>query len=357
MDPREDKLQKIIEDGRLSVTKALQEIHDEFASRTDLMVKPEAVDFIVDGTGVQPLIQNAAHRLTNHSAGQMFERAGIPRAFAQKLANLGEGDLLRLNIKRLTERMEGDGILIRRVNSQNGEKLIKGWLSPSYRRMDASPIFEAFLDRSLKAGFVPYRGLNTDYRYQVSMVFPQIFNPTPSEYVLFGLSLTTGDYGNQSLEIDLMLLRILCMNLAVGYDLFRKVHLGSRFQMEEGDIVQISDKTMRLDAETIASAIGDVVDSGQEHIRLLEEKIRLTAERELGEAGRKKVYESLKKRFRKEIAEQVKTTYELPQEVELLPAGQSLWRMSSAISLVANGVERLDEKVDLEKEAMAVLMN
>jgi hypothetical protein len=65
----------------------------------------------------------------------------------------------------------------------------------------------------------------------------------------------------------------------------------------------------------------------------------------------------LKKRFRKEIAEQVKTTYELPQEVELLPAGQSLWRMSNAISLVASGIQRLDEKVDLEKEAMSVLMS
>jgi hypothetical protein len=120
--------------------------------------------------------------------------------------------------------------------------------------------------------------------------------------------------------------------------------------------VQISDKTIRLDNATIASAIGDVVESGKEHMTLLEHKIRDTADQVLGESGQKKIFENLRKRFRKEIADQVKVTYELPQEVELLPPGQNLWRMSNAISLVANSVERLDEKVDLEREAMNVLM-
>lgn len=356
MDPREEKLQRIVDDGRASVTKALEEIQNEFASRSDLMVRPAGVDFIVDG-GIRPVIQDVPHAVTSHATGQLLERAGIPHVFANKLIGLGESELLRMNLKKLTDRMEDDGILIRRVNGQNGNKLIKGWLSPSYKRMDASPIFETFIGRSLNKGFVPYRGLNTDYRYQISMVFPRIFNPTPQEFMVFGMSLTTGDYGNQSLEIDLLMLRIVCMNLAIGYDLFRKVHLGSRFQMQEGDIVQISEKTVHLDTQTIASAIGDVVDSGQEHIKLLEHKITKSADEILSEGGQKRVYETLRKRFRKEIADQVKTTYELPQEIELLPSGQNLWRMSNAISLVAKGVERLDEKVDLEREAMSVLMN
>jgi hypothetical protein len=355
MDPREEKLQKILEEGKGSVTKALQEIHDEFASRTDLMIKPAGLDFLIEDKVVKPIIQGYVHKLTDHATGQLYERAGIPMAYARKVMDIGEKDLLFMNIKRMTERMEEDGILIRRINGRNGDNIIKGWLSPSYKRMDASPIFEAFIDRSIKKGLVPYRGMNTEYRYQISMIYPRIFNPTPQEFMVFGMSLTTGDYGNQSLEIDLLMLRIVCMNLAIGYDLFRKVHLGSRFHMEEGDVIQISDKTLKLDAQTISSAIGDVVDSGSEHVKLLEHKIAKSADEVLGEAGQKRIYESLRKRFRKEIAEQVKTTYELPQEIELLPSGQNLWRMSNAISLVANGVERLDEKVDLEKEAMSVL--
>jgi hypothetical protein len=41
----------------------------------------------------------------------------------------------------------------------------------------------------------------------------------------------------------------------------------------------------------------------------------------------------------------------------VLPKGNNLWRLSNAISLVANGVEKADEKVDLEKEAMNLVMN
>lgn len=357
MDPREEKLQRIIEEGRESVTRSLQEIQNEFASRVDLMVRPTAVDFMAKRGRIWPVIEGAQHELTNHSTNQVLARAGIPKTFADRLMELGELDLLEMNLKRLTVREAEDGILVRKINRSGNDPLIKGWLSPAYKRMDASPVFEGFLENSLKRGFVPYRGLNTDYRYQISMVYPHIFNPVPNEYVLFGLSLTTGDYGNQSLEISLLLLRIVCMNLAIGYDLFRRVHLGSRFQMGHDDIITISDRTKELDTKTIASAIGDVVDSSERHIKLLEQRIKESAEKEMSDDERKKIFEGLGKKFKKEIVEQIKTSYDLPQDIEVLPSGNTIWRISNAISLVANSVKTLDEKVDLEKEAMRLLIN
>jgi len=112
-----------------------------------------------------------------------------------------------------------------------------------------------------------------------------------------------------------------------------------------------------LDTKTIASAIGDVVDSAENHVKLLEQRIRESAEQELSENERKKIFEGLGKKFKKEITEQIKTSYELPEGIEVLPAGNTLWRLSNAISLVANSVKTLDEKVDLEKEAMRLLIN
>jgi len=356
-DPREEKLKRIIEEGKESVTRSLREIQYEFSNRVDLMVKPYAVDFIVRRGRIWPFIDSTEHELTHHSTSQVLARAGIPKTFADKLIELEENGLLEENLRRLTIREAEDGILVRRINRAEDIPLVKGWLSPAYKRMDASPVFESFLERSLKKGFVPYRGLNTDYRYQISMIYPHIFNPVPNEYVLFGLSLTTGDYGNQSLEISLLLLRIVCMNLAIGYDLFRRVHLGSRFQMGADDIITISDRTRMLDTKTIASAIGDVVDSAENHVKLLEQRIRESAEQELSENERKKIFEGLGKKFKKEITEQIKTSYELPEGIEVLPAGNTLWRLSNAISLVANSVKTLDEKVDLEKEAMRLLIN
>jgi len=350
-DPREAKLNEIIEKGKASLQKTLEEIQHEFTIREDMAVRPTAIDFLVQGHKIQPVIQDEAYDLTDHSQGQMLNRAGIPAQFAQKLMDLEENELLSRNLKRLTERMQDGGILLRRVGTT-----IKGWLSPAYKRMDAAPIMEAFLKRSLENGFVPYRGMNTDYRYQVSMIQPRFWEPVPGEFVVFGTSLVTGDYGNQSLEIDLLMLRIVCLNLAIGHDLFRKIHLGSRFQMGQSDeIVPISQKTINLDTDTISSAVTDVVDAGETHIKLLEHKIQEASGKEIRDP--KSIYDSLRKRgLRKETVEQIKTAYDLPQEVEILPKGNNLWRLSNAISLVANGIERPDEKVDLEKEAMNLLM-
>jgi hypothetical protein len=351
IDPREAKLSEIIEKGKASLHKTLEEIQHEFSIREDMVVRPAAIDFLVRGHKIQPLIRDEAYDLTDHSQGQMLNRAGIPAQFAQKLMDLEENELLSRNLKRLTERMEDGGILLRRVGTT-----IKGWLSPAYKRMDAAPIMEAFLKRSLDKGFVPYRGMNTDYRYQVSMIQPRIWEPVPGEFVVFGTSLVTGDYGNQSLEIDLLMLRIVCLNLAIGHDLFRKIHLGSRFQMGEGDeIVPISQKTINLDTDTISSAVTDVVNASETHIKLLEHKIQEASAKEIRDP--KSIYDSLRKRgLRKETVERIKTAYDLPREVEILPKGNNLWRLSNAISLVANGIERPDEKVDLEKEAMNILM-
>ncbi len=142
-DPREAKLRGIIEKARASLHKALEEIQHEFAVREDMAVRLTAIDFLVQDHKIGPVIRNEAYDLTDHSRGQMLTRAGIPAQFAQKLMDLDENELISRNLKRLTERMEEGGILLRRVGTT-----IKGWLSPAYKRMDAAPIMEAFLKRT-----------------------------------------------------------------------------------------------------------------------------------------------------------------------------------------------------------------
>ncbi len=129
--------------GKASLHKTLEEIQHEFTIREDMAVRPTAIDFLVRDHKIQPMIRDEAYDLTDHSQAQMLTRAGIPAQFAQKLMDLEERELLSKNLKRLTERMEDGGILLRRVGTT-----IKGWLSPAYKRMDAAPIMEAFLKRT-----------------------------------------------------------------------------------------------------------------------------------------------------------------------------------------------------------------
>jgi hypothetical protein len=46
-DPREAKLKDIIEKGKASLHKALEEIQHEFAIREDMAVRPTAIGFLV----------------------------------------------------------------------------------------------------------------------------------------------------------------------------------------------------------------------------------------------------------------------------------------------------------------------
>jgi len=106
IDPREAKLSEIIERGKVSLHKTLEEIQHEFSIREDMAVRPTAIDFLIQDHQIQPVIRDEAYDLTDHSQGQMLNRAGIPASFAQKLMDLDEDELLSRNLKRLTERME-----------------------------------------------------------------------------------------------------------------------------------------------------------------------------------------------------------------------------------------------------------
>jgi len=168
-------------------------------------------------------------------------------------------------------------------------------------------------------GFCPLR------RHEHSLSLPdrhdpaENLEPVPGEFVLFGTTLVTGDYGNQSLEIDLLMLRIVCLNLAIGYDMFRKIHLGSRFQMGEGDeIIPISQKTIKLDTDTISSAIMDVVDASNDHIKLLRTRFRRQTRRRSEIKSHLRHPEKKRNLEGDRRADQEPHT-NLPQEVEILP--------------------------------------
>ncbi len=346
-DPRYEKLMSLVDKGREEVLRTLSSIKEEFAKRVDLIAKPKTIDYMVT-EDIFPVINGNRYALTYYSRQQLLDRAGIPGTFVDRLLRIGEKELLRENLNVLTRHSMADGVLIRRVDD-----LIKGWLSPSYKRMDGSPIIESFLNAGIKYGFVPLRGSNTDYRYQIIMVYPQVFHPTENEYIAYGLALTTSDYGAKALDLSMIALRIVCTNLHIGYDMFRKVHLGSRFSSDR-EYIELSRKTIELDTKTIASAINDVTMFSINHFKEIDQLIKKANETEI-DIGQK--LDNLKKKgVRKEIYEKIKNAWEMPSDIEILPSSPSLWRFSNCISLIAQSSKSMDERIDLERMAMDVLI-
>jgi hypothetical protein len=354
MTPKE-KLASIVKDGQKNMTAILGEIQNEFDRRKDFVVKPSGMKFHVapervSGSAIQVETKEGLVDLTPFSEDQLYKRMQIPAGYGKRLVDLGESDLLIRNLDRMNRKINPDGTMIRQVDG-----VARGLLSPSYRRMDASPIFQGFMEGTMASGYVPYRGLNTHSRYNLTMLSPHILEIAPNEVVVYGVSLTTSDYGAAALNMDLMALRIWCTNLAVGYDLFRKFHLGKRFQSGE-EFVELSTKTQDLDTATISSAIMDVVKQSKEQITILHETIM---EKAGDEVDVKKYIETLKKKgISKEVADKIQVLSDTDMPIEALPQVHNKWRLSNIMSLIAKDVNPKDDnKIFLEKEAMAVLIN
>jgi hypothetical protein len=352
MTPKE-KLQSFIEEGRRNVPVVLSRIKSEMENRKDMIAKPAFITYEVDADGVRPVINNNPLKLTQFSEGQLYQRTEVPQAFANKLIKLGEYDLLKDNLSTMTEKLNKNGILFRTVDDTT-----KGILSPSYRRMDAAPVFESFVNQSIQTGYVPYRGFNTSYRYQLSFIWPQLFEVTPNEHVLYGINITTSDYGAGALALEMSIMRVICTNLAIGFDMIRKVHIGKRFDMGDKDFVDLdlSEKTHALDSDTVASAISDVVKQSEVKLQLLNDIVVKGVSKDVDV---KSVVASLRKGgVRKEIADQIETTYDTQIGVEFLPQQKGAWRLSNTISLIAGAVGKSgdsDMQIDLERKAMEVL--
>jgi hypothetical protein len=345
-----EKLEQAIQEGSTKVPQVLESIQAEFDSRKDLLVKTERIGFRIEDTNLRLVLLKDTSRdlyLTPHSEAQVYGRANIPVTFAERLIH-DEPDLLKENLITLTHRYCKNGILLREVQG-----IVKGYLSPSYKRMDASPIFESFWKSATEQGYQPFRAFNTDYRYHIGFVLPQVFLLSDSDALAFGIGITTSDYGSKALEIEMFLLRIWCKNLAIGYDLLRRVHLGQRFSMGDDNYIQLSNKTNMLDTKTIASAVTDIVKASKEHINSFNSQIEASNMRDI---SGKEVEAILKSSILiKKEQEKVLHYFDSSLPIEMLPQKRTAWRLSSAMSLVAKEAQKPDRVIDIEKAAFKIL--
>jgi hypothetical protein len=351
------KLESMINAGRQAAAKGLAALSEEWGLRHDVVVRPAGLEIDVTpaGTGavgpvgakINATIGGRRFDFTPHARGQLLATAGIPLAFADHLADLGMRDLLQTNLVRLLADQAAEGMLIREVKGT-----VKGVLSPSYKCIDSSPTFEAFAEASMKTGLVPYRAEVTETRAFMSFLRPEIVEITPGEHVAFGVDLRNSDYGNGALNLALFMWRLLCANGASTADLFRKVHLGRRFEAN-ADVAVLSQRTIELDTKTLRSAVADQIKALPAAIQGATEAVRAVATTEVNLS---KVLADLGKRgLTKGMQEKVKAAYEntaLP--VEALPQEPGIWRLSNVFSLLANAEEG-DKAIDLRDYAGEIL--
>lgn len=194
------KLGSIVEAGRGAAARGIEALQREWNLRQDYVVKPSAIrpevisppkeiktasgrDLAMPPYLVMRIADGGpAANLTTHAKGQLLERAGVPSRFADNLLSWGQGDLLVSNLERLLPVVSPEAVLVREVGGT-----VKAALSASYKRMDASPIFESFTEAALRFGLVPYRGEVSDTRAYLSFLKPEVKEIAPGEHVVFGV--------------------------------------------------------------------------------------------------------------------------------------------------------------------------
>jgi hypothetical protein len=347
-------LEKIVAKGKARVSNGIAALQNEYQMRKDFMVQPQGVTIDVDEKGLHTSIPNSGGYLdlTPHSRTQLLSRSGVPQAYADKLIEYKQYDLLKTNMHTLMPVVSKDGMMFRVVGNT-----AKGIMSSSYRRIDASPMVETFVENCLRNGLIPHDGMVTDTRAFLSFLNPNIIEIFPGEYVVFGMEFRSSDYGRGAAEVDMSLLRLLCQNGMVGFDLLRKIHVGRRFDASEydesGPLIDISARTIELDVTTVRSAITDVMKSADRYSKAITSWVQAS---EHDEVSMPELMASLKKKgIKKAIVDQVKTMYESPLPVELVPETPGMWRFANVISMLANSAEG-DDKKDLQDVAFSYLV-
>jgi hypothetical protein len=336
------RMEEQIADGQAKAEKVINYVQTNVP--TDRVVTGKKLVFEPTAAGVavripaEEIISETLHR---NALNQAASRVDLPTKYVGDLLERGEWgrELAARNLNELFAHLNGDRFLLRSVDSQ-----VRGFLSDRYRRLDARPILDSFLGEVMKFGAVPVEGAVTETKISLKVVLPMIFEPIPNEVMLFGAEYENSDFGNGALVMNTFVDRLWCTNFARSESLLRQIHLGARL----GESVAFSQRTYQLDTRTMASAIGDMVGGalGPNSVNSYLAMVKRANEEKVEGS---QVAEWMKKRLTKGEAEDATKAFN-SADVEMLPAGNTKWRMSNALSFIAKTAEP-ERALELQKYA------
>jgi hypothetical protein len=351
-----EKFEARIERGRQSGAAIIEKVQNEVP--VDLIVKGRVLKFdgdIDDRTpgspgGVLLGVADEPGVMTTHkwALQQVCSRGDMPWKYAQKLMEKereGWGTpLVAYNLNEIYQRSKSK-YLLRTHGSQ-----LRGFLSDRYKRLDSRPLLDAFAGACGEMGAIPINGFGTDTKVGLTAVLPKIYEPVPNEPISFGVHWENSDYGNGRHMVYGFIDRAWCANGCFMSTEFAQVHLGKKIS----ESIFLSERTHQLDTMAAASAVVDTVKGtlGEEMIQTFCQTVADAHEMKIDPA---KAVKQLAKQLNKGESEMVLEKFNSP-DVEMLPAGNTAWRLSNAISWVAgNEVSDAERSMELMKIAGAVL--
>jgi hypothetical protein len=314
----------------------------------DQILRVSAARFALSSAGaLEVLVGDDHYKPTDFALGQIAARAAIPLPYLRDLVNSKAPQWQHdLAVEILGCHYGNAGYARLLARSVGGQ--LRGWLSDRYRRLDSRPLLDALAAEAKDLGALPIDAVATETRVAFKIALPEIVEPIPGEFLVYGGEWSNSDVGNGVHSFRMFALRVACLNGLTTENVLRQVHLGGRLISE----LQFSERTYRLDTATSVSALRDVVRSalGPSGRDTLTATIRAAHERRMTTPQLALTTRTLPKALQRAIGDAFDS-----QDVINLPAGQTAWRASNAISWVARHTEDAELRLDLERSAGSIL--
>ncbi len=343
------KMQEIVHQNLSQAEAVISQVQSQIVD--DRIVRGAVLDFspiLPDTDQAPPQIglgfpEGELHQLHYNALGQVSDKADIPLRYVNSLLNRGEwgAKLVAHNFNQIFGQGNGNRYLVRSVSNQ-----ARGFLSDRYRRLDSRPLLDSFMGACQEIGAVPVQGFALETKVRLRAILPVVFEPLPNEVMVFGIEWGNSDFGAGGHTLQMFQMRLACTNGMTLDDVLRQIHLGGRLS----DNIEYSQKTYELDTEANVSALRDVVRSSLNPSRVKGylNAIQTAAEQKISP---KQAIQILKKNLNKSEAESAIEAYNSPDVVNL-PPGNSMYRLSNAVSWIAQAKEIEPERsLELNKIA------
>lgn len=348
-----ERFQKIILKGQEAAQNFIADVEDEYDIRKDMLVRGKSLQWIPTDDGVALGIPDKEGNRADGTFGidefalnQALGRAEVPvpAQYARRLIAAGRQELLAHSLNRLYAETD-DRFLIRSVNG------IRGFLSSAYKRIDSRPSLSAFLATAMQnLGAVPYAGLDLRVRKAFMFVVPQLVYIGDS-VLLFGVRWGNSDYGAGMHQIDWFVVRAWCTNLAVGEVVLSQRHIGARLQ-EISEDLRLTEETLLAQHQALQLEMRDAMGDEFTPARFKVHIEALAKAAEQAVAGEQLDEILRRSTLNKGDASAVRDIFNRP-DVEDLPAGNTRFRLSNAISLFARDIAEERPRDAYEMNAIA----
>lgn len=349
------KMEVLIDAGAAKGRQTVEHVLDSVPQ--DFIVKANSIKFGIEEIGGKNTVTMERDKkplpVHYNAMKQMSDKFGMSLHYVNKLRERDDEwaqELLVHNLQTLADH-DHRRYLVRAMpgrHTGHGASEARAFLSDKYRRLDSRPILGAFLESVNNYGMVPIDGTVTDVRCALKLILPYVFEPVENEITCFGLQFANSDFGAGKLSIRAWMLRLGCTNKAVVDETLSQVHLGKKLE----DNIQYSKKTYELDTATTVSAVKDVVKQALEPdaVKNTLDMLRLAHEKVITDLSGN-IMTKLRAQLSKEELRKVKDHFNGP-DVQNLPPGKSPYRLSNAISWLANAEDVSNErKLELEHAA------